>query len=318
MLLRAYRLAIILYVFLPVTPLWAQGDIPPPVPVPSVEIETLSLPEYNPEMQEKTLKKPQEKRRITRNLKKPAPAPAPAPAPTPAATPAPIPTPAAAKAMLPKEMLTGKSGINVLELFSTQACTFCPKADEMMSQFINRDDTIALSCHVDYFDVKQGSRALPLCSTRQSAYEVSLEKGSKYTPQIVVNGQYDAVGYRMSDIIVALKKGAIAPVPRAKITSVGEGLHTVHLPALSTNGTHKVWLMVYDNPQNVTVQDGGNKGKNITYYNLVSNAGFLGEWDGQGKKITFNAKMTETSKGFAVIVQNTTSNQITVAGKYTK
>ena len=93
----------------------------------------------------------------------------------------------------------------VLELFSTQACTFCPRADALMADLVDHPSLIALSCHVDYFDVEVGSRALPVCSSRQISYEGAMKHGPKYTPQMVFNGRLNAIGYREHDVAAMLE-----------------------------------------------------------------------------------------------------------------
>ena len=40
----------------------------------------------------------------------------------------------------------------VVELFTSQGCSSCPPADEMMAMLSDREDVIALSLHVDYWD----------------------------------------------------------------------------------------------------------------------------------------------------------------------
>ena len=212
------------------------------------------------------------------------------------------------------------SNLAVLELFSTQACVFCPKADAMMKNLIERDDLIALSCHVDYFDVGSGSRALPFCSTRQIAYEKSLDQGPKYTPQMIVNGQYDVIGYKQEEVNATLAKLESQPIKRGTIMQSEHGLYRVSLPDMDfiQDRNYEVWLMVFDLPQKVKIADGGNIGQEITYYNLVSNVGLLGKWNGQSKEIIFDAKLNQESKGFAVIVQEMQKNHVVVAAQYLK
>ncbi len=211
----------------------------------------------------------------------------------------------------------GKDQLAVLELFSTQACTFCPKADAMMEQLADRKQLIALSCHIDYFDVAQGSLSLPICSTRQVAYEASLNGGPKYTPQMVVNGRYDAIGYLLNRVEDAFARAREAPLTAVKITRGDMGLFTLNLPDLEM-GDYKIWLLVFDKPRTIEVAEGANRGRDITYYNVVSNAGFLGNWDGAHKSLKFDAKMHEMAKGFAVLIHDAKTNHIIAAAKYLK
>ncbi|MEP4638927.1 MAG: DUF1223 domain-containing protein, partial [Yoonia sp.] len=40
----------------------------------------------------------------------------------------------------------------VVELYTSQGCSSCPPADEMLTELAARDDVIALALHVDYWD----------------------------------------------------------------------------------------------------------------------------------------------------------------------
>tara|TARA_R110002095_G_scaffold127694_1_gene110713 strand:- start:1488 stop:2351 length:864 start_codon:yes stop_codon:yes gene_type:complete len=282
------RILLIAMVWCVAYPAYALEDIPPAVPAPVVKSQPLPLPA------------PKQKHPPTAPIKTKNPAPSKVfkAAPLPASAPTAI---------------KGK-GFYVLELFSSQACTFCPRADAMMATYAAQPSMIALSCHIDYFDVKEGSLALPLCSVRQKSYELTLDIGPKYTPQMVVNGQYDAVGYLPKEIAAAFAKVRSAPVSPLNVEALVGGLYRAKLPDVAAD-KYSIWLFVYDAPHSVLVKDGGNAGKRLTYYNVVSKAGFLGSWDGKAKDLKFDAKLDPQAKGFALLVQSTTNNAIILAAK---
>ena len=60
----------------------------------------------------------------------------------------------------------------VVELFTSQGCSSCPTADAVLAQLANRDDVIALSLPVDYWDYLgwKDTLASPKFSERQRAY----------------------------------------------------------------------------------------------------------------------------------------------------
>ncbi len=267
----------------------AEIDLPPAVPVGDVSAEALPLPDLSSSSKEQNEGNTQDTKVFS------------------------APSVVKSSSLLPP--LTKNNGGIVLELFTTQACTFCPKADEAMKGFLAHDDVIALSCHVDYFDVQEGSLSLPICSTRQIAYEKSLNIGPKYTPQMVMNGRYDAIGYHEGEVSLALKKANKSPFTSVSIREQANGLFSFVLPYVSV-GEYKIWLFVYEMPIHHKITDGANLGKDMTYYNVISKAGFLGAWNGQPKVIQFNPKMGATSKGFAVLVQDAQSNHILIAGKF--
>ena len=86
----------------------------------------------------------------------------------------------------------------VIELFTSQGCSSCPPADKLLGQLAGRDDVIALTFPVDYWDYLgwKDTLASPAYSARQRAYARARGDGQVYTPQVVIDGAYHAVGSR--------------------------------------------------------------------------------------------------------------------------
>src|SRR5215468_8404525 len=78
----------------------------------------------------------------------------------------------------------------VYELFTSQGCSSCPAADAIQGRLAKRDDVIALTLPVDYWDYLgwRDTLARPEFTDRQKAYAKALGDGMVYTPQAVVNG----------------------------------------------------------------------------------------------------------------------------------
>ena len=92
----------------------------------------------------------------------------------------------------------GTDPIIVLELFTSQGCSSCPPADELLAQ-IKRESTeniIALSYHVDYWNYIgwEDPFSHRKYSARQGRYNKKFRYHSNYTPQLVVNGKEHFVG----------------------------------------------------------------------------------------------------------------------------
>jgi hypothetical protein len=203
----------------------------------------------------------------------------------------------------------------VIELFSSQACTFCPPADKFLGQLVQQQGIIGLSCHVDYFDVKQGSMSKKFCTQRQTNYIKKLKVPAHYTPQMVVNGHMDVIGYEADKVSAAILKARSERIDRVNITrqeSDNYG-YTINARDLKGEPVH-VWLAIFDKPHEKTVQDGGNRGKRVTYYNVVSRLTDLGSWDGAAQTQYLKPFMTADNAGFAVLVQNDTTGNIIAAG----
>jgi hypothetical protein len=83
----------------------------------------------------------------------------------------------------------------VLELFTSQGCSSCPPADRLLAELGRRDDVIALSFHVDYWNDLgwDDPFSSPRWSQRQQSYGQELPSRI-YTPQLVVHGRQHLVG----------------------------------------------------------------------------------------------------------------------------
>lgn len=205
----------------------------------------------------------------------------------------------------------------VVELFSSQACTFCPKADEIMEDIAAMDNVIALSCHIDYFDVKVGSLSKPFCTDRQTEYVGLFGGGTHYTPQMVVNGRIDVVGYKAEKISAALIRGRADRMAGITIEQKTDGVYEASLPALTESGKQaKLWMATIDKPHELTVASGANKGKHMVYTNIVGDLSEQGSWDGAAKRLALSPQLKDTQKGFALIAQDPVSGEVVAAGQF--
>src|SRR5690606_16017208 len=101
----------------------------------------------------------------------------------------------------------------VVELFTSQGCSRCPDADELLSDLGMRDDVVALGYHIDYWDYIgwQDTFALPANTELQKAYAESWGKMRIYTPQMVINGQTAVVGSDAAEAERAIEE-AVSPL----------------------------------------------------------------------------------------------------------
>lgn len=87
----------------------------------------------------------------------------------------------------------------VLELFTSQGCSSCPSADQLLKEVSESNlgkNVIVLSYHVDYWN-RLGWKdpySKAAYTNYQRAYGLKFGRGSIYTPQLVINGDKHIVG----------------------------------------------------------------------------------------------------------------------------
>lgn len=100
-------------------------------------------------------------------------------------------------------------GFAVLELFTSEGCSSCPRADKFLARIEEQggnSPVYVLAYHVDYWD-RQGWKdpfSKPEFSRRQYEY-CDLLKSQVFTPQLIINGKQSFVGYDEPKISQALE-----------------------------------------------------------------------------------------------------------------
>ena len=226
--------------------------------------------------------------------------------------------PARPVAAVEAQALPAPGGPVVIELFSSQACTFCPQADHLFGDLTKQPDVIGLACHVDYFDVRHGALSHPFCTARQTRYEELLHAGPNYTPQMVMQGQFDVIGYKTDAVTAGMKAAQMAGTAWLKVTLSPQGFSAALPPGWKApaGASPTVWLMLYDKPHNLTVAGGRNRGQAMTYSHIVSAVNDLGPWPADQAIMNITPPLTAGQQGFAVLLQDKNTGKILAAGKY--
>src|SRR5215467_14532067 len=96
----------------------------------------------------------------------------------------------------------------VVELFTSQGCSSCPPADELLGRLADRHGILALSLPITYWDMLGWKDTLATSANthRQKAYAAAMGHGGVYTPQMIVDGVSDVVGSREGDVEAAVAK----------------------------------------------------------------------------------------------------------------
>lgn len=180
-----------------------------------------------------------------------------------------------------------------------------------MKDLASSEGVIALSCHVDYFPVQNDALGKLFCTKRQSVYMHLIGRKSLYTPQMMINGHMDAVGYDKEKVSAGIVKGRSEKVRDISIRSKGSGVYDFSLSTKYLKQGADLWLAVYRKP--VTVK---RRGKSITYYNTVSHFLPLGKWNGSAINRAVFPLVASDSAGFAVVAQDLSTGKVIAAGNY--
>lgn len=222
---------------------------------------------------------------------------------------------------LPANAQEGKgTPLTVVELFTSQGCYSCPPADDLLAE-LDQDHTITLSCHVSYWNYLgwKDTFSKPYCDNRQRIYQSAL-KGNPgvYTPQMVINGRYGAVGSREPTVNQAIKIMARENrIERLDLHVESAGTLVLKLPALDVKQQYQLILMGTSGTQTVPINRGENGGKMLDYHNPVAIVENLGRWDGEPKVLMQKlARQTEV-KEWVVLAQTWPIGEIVAAGKIT-
>jgi hypothetical protein len=186
----------------------------------------------------------------------------------------------------------------VVELFTSQGCSSCPPADAVLAELAPRKDVLALGFHVDYWDSLGWKDPLstPGATGRQNEYAAQFGRHEVYTPQVVVDGQHQAVGSNRGAVLQAISQSdrtSVAPVIFAadgKSVAIGAG-----------SGQGKVLVIRYVRSRTTQVQRGENAGRTAIDVNGVESFRAAGEWAGQ--KMEFPVDPVDADHGLAVVVQ---------------
>ncbi len=222
--------------------------------------------------------------------------------------------------LLTAMILTATSAIAdrlvVVELFTSQGCSSCPPADELLAELADREDVLPLALHVDYWDYIgwRDVHADPAFTKRQKAYAHAAGAHSVYTPQMVVDGQMHIVGYKPMKLAMALRE-RMAGSPVAKIATRRDGnrVEVVVEPTGRSAADCVVSLVRYTPSSTTKIERGENAGRTITYRNIVTAISPLGNWDGTSR---FTRSVPVSAGGnYAVLVQHKNAGPILGAAR---
>lgn len=206
--------------------------------------------------------------------------------------------------------------VGVVELFTSQGCSNCPKADRAIEQLAGRDDIVTVAYHVDYWNYMgwQDTLSAKENTERQYGYAKTLGIKNVFTPQIVLNGVRDTKLTNPDRLVEELgrlrgtRDGM--PVSVSAELSAGELSITIGEGPVAGIGKADVVVAYFRKHSTVEIQKGENQGKKIVYRNAVTKLETVGIWDGKALTIKLPAALL-AKRGFdgcAILLQSHDSN----------
>ena len=196
---------------------------------------------------------------------------------------------------------------SVIELYTSQGCSSCPEADQLLNQLAHRPDVIALSFPVSYWDYLgwKDTLARPENTERQRNYAKIFGDGEVYTPQAIVNGMRNCLGNSLADIETAVK--TTKPILGKEAVPLGVRVEGGRLiidaggaPPGSRHQTGKVWIASVLSALTVQIKRGENAGNVVTYTNVVRDLTEAGEW--RGAPVSYAVPVNSLSKDGDMLV----------------
>jgi len=174
----------------------------------------------------------------------------------------------------------------VVELFTAQGCSACPKANLLLESYADRSHVLALTFPVDYWDYLgwRDTFAQPAFTERQRAYADRLKLRSLTTPEFVIDGIHEASGSDGAKIDQLIESAGGDPGSAPRIRVFRHGGRVEVGAGVKPGRVADVWLIRYDpSLQEVKVKTGDNKGKVVSARNIVEELDRLGAWSGHAR-----------------------------------
>jgi len=197
----------------------------------------------------------------------------------------------------------------LVELFTSQGCSDCPPADQILTDLSRRSDVVALTFPITYWDMLGWSDTLASMSNtqRQKAYADRMRRLANYTPQIIVGGADDVVGNKRERVFNAVARHAVQSDPDGVDLSVSYAdgdlwIEVSELPPASTPAT--IWVMRILSRAEVSVESGENRGLTLVYTNVVRDIVEAETWDSGSKSVSMSLDLVPGEHdSIAVVVQ---------------
>jgi hypothetical protein len=167
-------------------------------------------------------------------------------------------------------------GFAVVELFTSEGCSSCPPADNLMASVeneIGKKPIYILAYHVDYWD-RLGWRdnfSQAAFTKRQKDYADLLHLNSVYTPQVVVNGKKEFVGSSKKALQDAIESSLLdsSAVTLDVKSTISNDMVSIEYETKGSAGTLNFVGNLIQKSGQTEVKSGENAGRKLTHVQIV-------------------------------------------------
>lgn len=180
--------------------------------------------------------------------------------------------------------------VPIVELYTSEGCNSCPPADRWLSGLKADPEVVALAFHVDYWD-RLGWKdrfAKAAFAERQLLQQSSNGARFSYTPQVVVDGQ-DRKNWPQTPTALPAGSRPLAEVEIALSRETGVYVATI-VPSARTPDRLAAYWAVTEQGHITAVKAGENVGVTLRHDDVVRDYEPVAAWKaraGAGKKLQF-------------------------------
>ncbi|KUJ53394.1 DUF1223 domain-containing protein [Chryseobacterium sp. JAH] len=174
-----------------------------------------------------------------------------------------------------KNLPSENKGFAVLELFTSEGCSSCPPADQLLGEIekqYKNQHLYILSYHVDYWNNLGWKDKFSSAenSKRQLHYSQTLQT-QIYTPQLVINGKKEFVGSDRYAVEKAIQK-ALLTSSNSKIdlsANISQKNITVKYKTAQNTSQYKILITLIKKKASNAIQRGENEGRHLVHWQIV-------------------------------------------------
>jgi hypothetical protein len=227
-------------------------------------------------------------------------------------------------AKLLKNVNGADKGFAVVELYTSEGCSSCPPADQLVAKIQKEDagrPVYILAFHVDYWNSlgwKDGFSSADY-SSRQKQYASWLHLESVYTPQGVVNGKTEFVGSEEGTLRKAIQNG-LAKKPEASLSleaaAPSAGKTTIKYNVEGADNNTALLVAVVQKNAQTKVERGENQGRTLNHVQIVRKLQKI-KLSGSDGSADLALPQGFSTDGWEIIglLQNTADGEIIAAAK---